>query len=284
MSALTLEVVAKFVAYVALIGCAGTATVLAMLPGTATPGDGSLSDRARRLAIGASLAGFVALGLRAVAHAAIVAGEPGAPSMDMLRVVAVESRWGQAWRWQVLAAALAAVAAWRAHAARGAIPLLCTVAAWCVVTPWMGHGAASTWQRSAHALHLAVTGAWIGTVMALAAVLGTRVPADRVTAVAAIVARFSPRALTCAALVAVSGTVLGLVYAGDIWSIPATPYGRLLVAKVAAVAAVGACGFGNWQRVRAGRSPSAPLIRLEAALAVMVLALTTVLTETEHPE
>jgi copper transport protein len=73
------------------------------------------------------------------------------------------------------------------------------------------------------------------------------------------------------------------VYLGSVAALVETTYGRLLLAKLALVGAIGGCGFVNWQRVRAGEAPRVPVIQAEAAIAVLTIAVTAWLTETEHP-
>lgn len=282
---LTLEVGPKLLAYLATLLAAGATVTLALAQRSAAPRPwpvDSLIARARRLALVAGGAALAALALRAVAHAGLIAGSIDAVTVETLRLTTIESRWGAGWRWQVLAAAAVTLAAWRAPG-RGGVPILAiTVAAWCVATPALGHGASTTWQRAVHALHLGASGAWIGTVLVLAWCLGATNRPAPLTDLQGVVRRFSPWALSAAAIVGGSGAILALTYVGGVAGLLRTPYGQLLGAKLVGVAALGACGFGNWQRSRADRPPSPALIRSEALLALLVLLITTLLTETEH--
>lgn len=282
---LTLEAGPKLVAYLATLLSVGATVTLGLSRAAEAPrpwpADSPIA-RARRLAMTAGAAALVALGLRAAAHAVLIAGSPDAVTADTLRLAAIESRWGAGWRWQVLAAAVVTLAAWRARNRAGIRALAFAVTAWCVATPALGHGASTIWQRVVHALHLGASGAWIGTVLVLACCLGGARGPARVTDLQGVVHRFSPWALAAAAMVGASGAILALTYVGGIAGLLTTPYGRLLIAKLAGVTALGACGFGNWQRSRADRPPSPALIRSEAILALLVLLVTTLLTETEH--
>jgi len=141
-------------------------------------------------------------------------------------------------------------------------------------------GAGDVWRGALHSLHLAVAGGWLGTVVVLAiAVRG----APAIATLAPAIARFSPWALACAALAFVSGTGLAWLYLGSVSALVETRYGRLLLLKLALIAAVGVCGFLNWQRVRRRATPRLGWIQVEAALAVLTVAMTAWLTETEHP-
>lgn len=280
---LTLETAPKLLAYLATLVCTGVAVTLAIGPTAAHPWNRDASaGRARRLAIAAALIGVLALLLRAVGHAALVAGSLDAVTIDTLRLVTTESRWGGGWRWQLVTAALVALAAWRLHRPAGLPWFALAVAAWCVATPGLGHGASSLWQRSIHALHLGASGAWIGTVLVLAWCLGTTGMPARLVSLHEVVRRFSPWALTAVAAVGVSGLMLAVTYVATLGALWTTRYGQLLLGKLVVLAALGACGFGNWRRSRADRLPSPGLIRAEAALALLVVLVTSVLTETEH--
>ena len=67
-----------------------------------------------------------------------------------------------------------------------------------------------------------------------------------------------------------------------------TTYGRLLLLKLILVGAAAMCGFLNWRRLRALAQNDAGaahpvLVTVEIALAVTIVLVTAVLTETEHP-
>lgn len=275
----SLEVWAKLPGYFALLGGTGAAVALglardrqaqALVPGVA------------RLARLAGLLGVIAIGLRALAHAVAIDGPAGAASIDTLRRVVVDSRWGGSWQWHAATAVAVALASRRVSAARGLGVYALALGAALLVAPFLGHGAGTLWRGAVHSLHLAVTGAWLGTVVVLALEGGRAVP-PRADALGAVIRRFSPWALACAAAAGVSGVVLAWLYVGSVDGLLGTFYGRLLLAKLALVAAIGACGFLNWRRVGRGEVPHLPLVRAEAALAVLTVVVTALLTETEHP-
>lgn len=277
----SLEVWAKLPGYLALLCGTGAAVALG-LAGDSAPGD-ALAPRLRRLARVAGVLGVTAVVLRALAHAAAIDGPAGAFQIDTLRLVVIDSRWGGSWRWHAATAVAVALASRRVGATRGLLLYALTLAAAILVAPFLGHGAGDLPRGVLHSLHLAVTGAWLGTVVVLALASGRVPSATRVSALAGIIARFSPWALACAALAGLSGGVLAWLYVGSTDGLLGTFYGRLLLAKLAVVGAIGACGFINWQRVRAGRAPRMPVIQAEAVLAVLAMAVTAWLTETEHP-
>lgn len=277
----SLEVWAKLPGYLALLCGTGAAVALAL---ARPPQSGAaLAPGLARLARLAGLLGVVAIVLRALAHAVAIDGPAGAVSLDTLRLVVIDSRWGGSWQWHAATAVAVALASWRVGAARGLLLYALTLAAAILVAPFLGHGAGSLWRGALHSLHLAVTGAWLGTVVVLA-LASRRVPSATVAdELAGIIRRFSPWALVCAVAAGASGVVLAWAYLGSIAALVETTYGRLLLAKLGLVAAIGGCGFVNWQRVRAGRAPRVPVIQAEAVFAVLAIAVTAWLTETEHP-
>ncbi len=276
----SIEIAAKFPGYLALLVGTGAAVVLAL---ASDPRTAMLRARVARIARAAGLVGVVAIVLRALAHAVTIDGPAAAVDLDTLRLVVVDSRWGASWRWHAVTAGAIALASWRLGPPSRLAPYVLALAAAVVVAPWLGHGAGSLWRGALHSLHLAVTGAWLGTVVVLALAARRASPILLMTALAPIVARFSPLALVAAALAGATGVVLAWIYLGGVLALVATAYGRLLLVKIGLVAAIGACGYFNWQRVRRGGRPRVGLIQAEAAFAVLTLVVTAWLTETEHP-
>lgn len=201
--------------------------------------------------------------------------------LDNLRVIALESRWGAGWRVQVMATAALLATASRIPAWRfGWLAFVMSAIGVALAMPLLGHASGSLLRYGMHAIHGLGAGAWVGTlgVMTLAS---WRLPHSEV--VASSVGRFSPVALTAAAAVAISGSVTGWLYVGSWASLGTTTYGRVLLLKLFVVAAVGACGWANWREVHNNRLPKRALMTLEFLAALLVIALTGVLTETEHP-
>lgn len=276
----SIEVWAKLPGYLALLCGTGAAVALALARDRQAE---ALGPGLARLARLAGLLGVVAIVLRALAHAVTIDGPAGAVSLDTLRLVVIDSRWGGSWQWHAATAVAVALASCRAGAARGLLLYAVTLAAAILVAPFLGHGAGTLWRSVLHSLHLAVTGAWLGTVVVLALATGRAPSAVRVHALSAVIGRFSPWALVCAAAAGVSGVVLAWLYLGGVAALLETAYGWLLLGKLVLVAAIGGCGFVNWQRIRAGLAPRVPVIQAEAVVAVLAIAVTAWLTETEHP-
>ena len=107
-----------------------------------------------------------------------------------------------------------------------------------------GHAAdASTHDQAVTAiwLHTTFAALWVGGLITLAVSRGTLSPQR----LAAVLPRYSTIALICFVVVAASGFVSASIRVGD-WPALLTPYGALVLAKVAAIGVLGA--FGAWQR------------------------------------
>jgi copper transport protein len=152
-------------------------------------------------------------------------------------------------------------------------------------------------------LHLSVAGVWVGGLVALAVaflpVFGSRVrPAAGVQSedfprnqlFGPVVAGFSRVALISVVGLMVTGFYQALVHVGSVDNALATDYGKTLIAKSAVfLMALLLAGFHRWQLLPALRDPSratatrarrffSRTLPVEAALAVVVLALTGLLT------
>jgi putative copper resistance protein D len=212
--------------------------------------------------------------------------EPGAwPGWDTLHLVAVQSRWGGPWRWQMGAAL--AVLAFQTLPGRGwggAVRLAAALVA-AATLPLSGHAAADpTAPLAAQALqaaHLAAAATWIGMLMLLVG----RAPSSRLDDWT----RLSSIALVCAPFVVLSGLARSWQMLGSVGELRSTPWGRLLLVKILVAAMVGGLGFLNWRRhlpeARRRGMPQAELTRtasVEVTLAVVVFLLTAVLVGLEH--
>jgi putative copper export protein len=289
---LAVEAAPKAVVYAAAVVALGLASTRLLVARAATELGGELDAIVRavllRLFAGAAallLAGTLA---RLVGHTLAAFGPGDGLTLDALRTIGLESRWGSGWRVQMLAAAALLVTAPALGAAFPwwPLPALAALAAGAAV-PILGHGAESTGATLLHATHLVASGLWLGTLMALL-LLEWRVrrgygvtAARRLTQ--ALVPRFSPLAVFTSSVVIVSGVVAVLDYVPSPAALVDTTYGRALVVKLLLVGVVGSCGFANWQAVLAGRVPARGLMRAEALAALAIVAVTAVLTEAEPP-
>ena len=156
-----------------------------------------------------------------------------------------------------------AVGAWAAAAA----------ATWSLI----GHsrsGGAPLLMVPVDAAHLCCAAVWLGGLVALLA-------SGRALAATAV-RRFSTVAMTCVAVLVATGVVQAWRRVGTSAALADTGYGRLLVGKLALVAATLAAAGLVRRRLRATRRPGIRRgVLVEAALGTAVLAVTSVLVVTE---
>lgn len=290
---LAYEAIPKAAHYVALAVAIG-AIVARWLVGRVSLTLPTTADaRLATLAAIAAAALLLSLLLRLAGHTVAAFGPADAWTAENIGLIALESRWGASWRLQTLAAAalVAAAMAVRIRGGRAWLAAAVAAVACSAATPLLGHAAGSAWRGALHAAHILGGGAWLGTLIVIVLLDwmmggekggdGVRRAGEAVTA--GLVERFSPVALTAAALVSVTGLVAAVTYLVTLAAVLETPYGLALVTKLALVLAILACGYANWRRSLAREAPQMPLLRTEAALAVLVLVVTSVLTELEHP-
>ncbi|RAK60203.1 copper resistance protein CopD [Phenylobacterium hankyongense] len=195
----------------------------------------------------AACAGVVLLGagVSLLAQTATMAGDPAAAfDRETLASVLSDSAFGAAILVRLAAGAAALIAAlalpkgsrlWLVLAALGAT-ILATFA-------WTGHGAAEEGlageaHAAADVLHLLAAGVWLGALAALALLLATSRPSDDVDAFRPLhraLAGFSGIGSAVVAVILVTGLVNSwfLVGPSRIGSLASSPYGLLLMVKVA---------------------------------------------------
>lgn len=198
------------------------------------------------------------------------------------------SGWGRNWGPLAIACAMAAVALPRLFG-RLSTPLLWVGAlAVGLAMGGLGHANADEqWPVGARvldALHVLTMGAWIGAlVLALA---DDRTGPASAAAAPARWHRVSRIATIAAPLAAITGVLSSLRVLGAATpvAVVASPYGRLLLVKAVIVLTILALGATQRRRVHAGDTPTGNTVRLEVALAVVVILLTAILTGSEPPE
>jgi putative copper export protein len=292
-----------YVALLAMIGMVIFARSIVPRVTRYTTGIAALATRADRgAARAASIAAiflfFDALA-RLIAQSYAVNGASDAWDFSLIGAIVGHTLWGWGWILEAIAA-LVAITAF-ASAVRGrrggwllgglailALALAFALSGHAVATPRL-----TTVAVISDMLHLLGAGAWLGTLLAVVAVgipLALREPGGpRGRVVADFVNAFSPVALTGAALVALTGLLAAWMHVGTLDALWHSPYGRLLLLKLAVIALVAAFGAFNWRVLRPslGDVRTARRIRssavAELAMGALVLAITAVLVVTPPP-
>jgi putative copper resistance protein D len=178
-------------------------------------------------------------------------------------------------RWLLSAAWLAGlVALWsRSSAGRAGAGALLAAAGAALVPPLLqghtGHGQEHLVATGALVVHALAASAWVGGLLALAATLGTRPQL-----LAAVLPRWSSLALMCWASLAATGVLLARASLDSPAQLVSSGYGRLLLAKGAALLLLGL--LGHRQRVRGvpgvAAGHTSALLRLAAVELVLMAA------------
>jgi putative copper export protein len=238
---------------------------------------------------------FTALRLAAQVQAFQAAAIPG----QVISASAVLSGlWGTGWRIELTAAAVALGALVITPFARGGwhVAFLACVGGVAVGQALGGHATDASPMTTAvalDALHLLSASGWIGGIaMLLVAAFPALPPVDlelgasgRLT----LLRHFSSVALSCAAVLALSGVYVSFMRLGSFAALWNTPYGRTLSGKILLVAAIVSLGAMNWRRFgpRADEPEAALALqrsaRVELLLAAVVLALTAILVALPTP-
>lgn len=282
-----IEIGAKDVAYAGVLltfGCAVAELVLLPRTASSEPQVLAASSRLRSVQLVGAGALLGALLLRAFGHTVAAFDLPDALQFENLRIIALESRWGEAWRQQMVAAALLFGGTIWARLDPGRFPALAVAALALLVSVELtrtGHAASQPWGWLLHGTHLAAAGAWAGT---LASVLLLSTPTTSALR-PALLRAFAPVAMLSVAVLAGTGLVATWRYLGPWSNLWMTTYGLTLLVKVAVVADMLVLGAVNWRRLHAGDSSAAvpPTAWIEIAMAVVVVMATGLLSETEHP-
>ncbi|MEK7240984.1 MAG: CopD family protein [Gemmatimonadota bacterium] len=259
---------------------------------------GDLGDRHRpslhrfsvRVAIGCSAVLMLSTAARLFAQAAAFT-EPGDPLWPSVLSV-LQTRWGWALVAQALTATIVGVTllfgrhgeTWPRLSEAG-------VAALAVLPAYLGHaGAAGEWRAISvlvDVTHVAAAGSWVGALGLLTATaLRGRGTADGRALSAALIVAFHPVAMVAASTVFVTGLVTAWLRMGAPVGIASSSYSGLFVAKLLLVGVVGAIGAGHAKLARRRQqsvdaASTGRTLLAETMLAVLVLAITAVLTGTE---
>jgi putative copper resistance protein D len=298
-------------ALAAVTASAAALTVASVVGGAAAApllADPGLLSRWGLLAVrtGYDISAMAAIGVLVVA--VVLLPGAGALSTDGARLVRVAGRWSAVWAtagavsvplvlsdvsgmpvWQVLSlatdlpqtrallssawlAALVALGArWCSTVLMGRLLLVTGIAALVplLLTGHTGHGDQHLAAVVGLAAHVTAASVWLGGLLALAVHLRSA------GVLAVVLPRYSRVALACFAVVAGSGLLLGWVALSAPADLLGTPYGRLLLGKVAALALLGWLGHLHRRRTLAGVTAGRPRAFLAlAAVELVVMAAT----------
>ena len=213
------------------------------------------------------------------------------PTVDMVRQLIFSTRaWGLGILAQLtislLVLGLLTFARRTPGPSAGAIAATAPLAALSV--PLTGHAVAHAGAIAvaAQATHVLAVGGWLGTLSVLWLVCRALPSTDDL---AAVIRAFSPVALASAAVLAMAGVATYFLHVGALDQLLSTPYGLVLVMKIAVFLSAAGVGYVNWRHLTPQLAETGQRDRftraaaLEIALAMVALLLTTVLTNLPQP-
>jgi putative copper export protein len=275
-----------WLAALAVIGAAGGHLLLRQ-PGTTLPDSVVAVFRSRTAGVGLVGALLLIGGLAFVLIAQLNSWfGPDGFTRENAETMIGQTRWGQLWLGAAqasIAVLAAALGAWLFPRARGLLLALASIGG-ALTVPLIGHGSAhGTVNWLAHAAHLAGAGIWLGSLAVLARTTWViwRDDSPSPAALASLLGAFSRLALTGATLIALSGLYLAWLHITPVDAAWTTEYGRTLLLKLAAVAAVVLLGYRNWRMVvpaigsPGGLAAIRRSVRIELTLAFVVVLIVT---------
>jgi copper transport protein len=236
----------RIVAYLAALGAAGAITVTARLRRPDEPSPlGPLTSAAAALALTAICLQVPVQGALATGQGLRAITEPGVFDLAMSD--------GVGWSLLVVALGLFAIILTAGLPYDGAVPAFCRTGAVIVPIGFALTGHTRTMSPAvvayvADVVHLSAAALWFGGVIALGVIVKRRRAEEDPEGAAEAVGRFSALAAIVAGAVIVSGVAMAWILVGGLDALTSTDYGALLIAKVAAVAAIGV--GAAWNRFR----------------------------------
>ena len=290
-------IIARTVSYAALITVIGAVVFrFAILPRVGELDGEGRTDIAGATATLATVAAAV-FTIAAVARLA-TQGSMIAQGVGQMRVVAMDTEWGAAWRVQVGAAVVAFIGFLlaRSRIALGWGIALGGVLVLAVATAAGGHAVADADARTlavaTDAIHIMGAGGWIGSLLVLVTMghrIASRGGEGRGRRVAALVNAFSPAALAFAGMLVVTGGVSAWLRLGTLAALWTSPYGVMLIRKLVMVGLVVLAGAYNWRRMRPTLGADDTIDKMhrsatiELALSAVVIIMTAVLVAMPTP-
>lgn len=293
--ALVLQTAAAWITFLGLVGLTGAVACGRIADRSVTAGQrGPVDHRLTGLAIGSACCLLAGAAARLYAQTWSVFGVDETVTLDLVRVVGLESRWGASWRLQASVALLAliAAAAWSRWPDAGWMAAALTVAGGWATLPMTGHAMsfASSGPWLTQAVHGLAAGLWVGSLWAVACTIPVvAVGGDGDRRVAILVRRFSPLAIGAVLVVGLTGVLTAVFHVETVDQLWTTPYGQTLLLKSGLFLLTAAVGYWNWRWMtpRLGdRLGTAALRRTaggEVALAGIVLLITAVLIHLAMP-
>ncbi len=206
-------------------------------------------------------------------------------SLELIKIVMLDTSWGSGWLAQMTAAAAVAGAFWASAKTPPMAWIAAAVALLAGATmPLTGHAVSQVPPVIGVVLqgaHVVGAGVWLGTLgVVLVMMVATQRRPGQPAAIAAAVHAFSPVALIGAGVLVVSGLVTAVLYLSHFRDLWATAYGLVLLSKFALFLGVAAFGAYNWRVLRPSLGSESATNALQRSAAIELLVGTVVLVVT----
>ena len=245
------------------------------------------------------LAGWTLLAfaaIRLISHATVLSGSLPSVQLGDLGDLITSSTFGRGWLLLVLASISLLVALRARPPARWQFAFVAALGM-TAGAAMLGHAAAVTdfavLAVGVDAAHALAAGGWAGGILVLttAAIpeMARHPEGNRLVLARNLLRAFSPVALACAAILALTGVASATLQLRDLGQVLNSEYGAALIRKVILVLVVGAVGAYHWRVAQPllDTERSARRLRIslavDAGLVVVVLVLTSLLTGTSPP-
>lgn len=281
---------AWYASVLVVIGAAGAVRVCAPLEGLLAQGWAISALRLARVTLPLML---VALLARLWLQTWQAFGSDQPLTIEHAVVIMTETPWGDGWMWQMAAGLAAGIFILRASPSQSPVLMLAAMFVGGTVGR-TGHAAGAEnftgLLITAHGLHVLAAGLWLGTLSVILFVTRQASPgAGTELALARVIERFSPTAVVGVSALTLSGVFAAWQHVQTVDGL-FTPYGYVLLAKIAAFGAAAMCGFYNWRVVRRsigvhpdGASHLRRIASLELVCGFIALVLTSLLTSMPMP-
>ncbi|MGE3782210.1 MAG: copper homeostasis membrane protein CopD, partial [Alphaproteobacteria bacterium] len=193
----------------------------------------------RLVLVSALIALLAGLALVSIVGSTMSGSAAAALDWKTISAVLLHTSFGRVWRWHLLAAALFVIVCWAPAARPGYGAVLGAVAL--ASLGWVGHaligeGRIGIAYAVNQSVHLLASGLWLGGLAPLAALVyrATRTPSGAWFGVMrAGLLKFSLIGYFAVALIVLTGIVNTAILVGSVGGLTRTPYGRLLLVKIA---------------------------------------------------
>jgi copper transport protein len=291
-------IIARWLTFISIFGVIGVIAFRSLVLRKVTPKGGDLFSQIATA--NAAMFGIVAA-TGALLGAMLKLNRESADMPDIsLGSMMFKSVWGVSLLLQILGAIVAIVALYYAHKSPNknawfAATLAAIVLA---ISPSLSSHASTTPQPfisiTADVIHVIAGSVWLGNlavmmIVGISAALKTPDSIRPGARVASMINAFSPIALTCGALIVVTGVIASVYHLKPLRSLWTTPYGAALLFKLFFVLLLFGAGAWNWRRMKPrltgddAISPMRSTAAFELVLAGVVLGVTAILVALELP-